>query len=1010
MAGDFDPYHRWLGIPPEEQPPNHYRLLGIVRFENDREVISNASDQRMAHLRSLAAGKHAAEAQRLLNEVAAATRCLLDSAKKPPYDSQLRAALAPVPSQPARPLPVATAIPLQPAAAPTVVSPAPGGFLPQVGPRRPVRRGNKVSNAAIVASLLVFALVGGGAIYAWRASQPVAKKPAKPNNDGSAKKVAGKQSALPPEGPVAAKTSDSSSSAVSAADKNRRAWFYTNSPEKARGIVYLDSGKRWLEKTSDGRSNEFVEREVTDDLVKLEDASRKLVIWLKAKEMTYSRDGAKERFCMKGEWVPAADISALLASLGRPALPESRPETSPGKTEVVALRRFTGTNQANFKCPPDALEPGKPLTVEFWYRRDGDFNDSCGLIQLGDLNVVFKHNGEAEAAEHSCHVFSASSRTSWNAASGWKADKQWHHLALGCDAGELSVFHDGKPVAQLALADLKVESLEPLVLGAARSDQGNESFRGDMKSIRIVATAEHQPGRTFTPSPAQADQLLADSSLTLSSTKEMQPESEPRSLADLLPGATRPTEGSMVRRERVALPESGKLKAAKETVQSVYGPRARMAQKPEDKRKLAAELLETAIADADATRAYALLEESRRLAGDAMDATLSIDILKELDRRFDVDRLVELEKFLDGLEKRSLSFPDREVLVGEAFAGVAEALKQDKVELADSLSVLATRSASKGKDPDKKKFALALRERVVARKSAWNAMKAGQKKLADAPEDPAANLAVGRYLAFALDDYAKGCEHLAKGSDDDMAAAAKLQLAAQSDDDHLAAAEAWSGVLSDMKSPAEKLHLQNHILDVCQDLAPRLTGLPLAQAQKQIEQLTPLVAEGSKYIAASGSSTEMNPGLITRVVVNRGGKPVPSPIVGTARTESDVLRFSNTPLMRLHVSERPRYALSGAVVAGKDLQVRLRFENCAVTLRNERRIATRSRPIDQVVMLKRGAYPIYIESGEFSFGFDVADADTGVSLLFHRPSDLEAELQKLGFDLSGAQVKSQRIN
>ena len=25
----FDPYRKWLGIPPQEQPPNHYRLLGI---------------------------------------------------------------------------------------------------------------------------------------------------------------------------------------------------------------------------------------------------------------------------------------------------------------------------------------------------------------------------------------------------------------------------------------------------------------------------------------------------------------------------------------------------------------------------------------------------------------------------------------------------------------------------------------------------------------------------------------------------------------------------------------------------------------------------------------------------------------------------------------------------------------------------------------------------------------------------------------------------------------------
>ena len=25
----FDPYHIWLGIPPEDQPPSHYRLLAI---------------------------------------------------------------------------------------------------------------------------------------------------------------------------------------------------------------------------------------------------------------------------------------------------------------------------------------------------------------------------------------------------------------------------------------------------------------------------------------------------------------------------------------------------------------------------------------------------------------------------------------------------------------------------------------------------------------------------------------------------------------------------------------------------------------------------------------------------------------------------------------------------------------------------------------------------------------------------------------------------------------------
>lgn len=52
MADSFDGYHKWLGIPPKDQPPNHYRLLGIELFENDDDVIEGAADQRISHLRT----------------------------------------------------------------------------------------------------------------------------------------------------------------------------------------------------------------------------------------------------------------------------------------------------------------------------------------------------------------------------------------------------------------------------------------------------------------------------------------------------------------------------------------------------------------------------------------------------------------------------------------------------------------------------------------------------------------------------------------------------------------------------------------------------------------------------------------------------------------------------------------------------------------------------------------------------------------------------------------------
>ena len=90
MSEEFDLYHEWLGIPASEQPPNHYRLLGIPAFEESPTVIENAADQRMAHLRTFQTGKHGAESQRLLNEVAAARICLLNPQKKTAYDQQLR--------------------------------------------------------------------------------------------------------------------------------------------------------------------------------------------------------------------------------------------------------------------------------------------------------------------------------------------------------------------------------------------------------------------------------------------------------------------------------------------------------------------------------------------------------------------------------------------------------------------------------------------------------------------------------------------------------------------------------------------------------------------------------------------------------------------------------------------------------------------------------------------------------------------------------------------------------
>ena len=65
----FDPYHKWLGIPAKDQPPNHYRLLGIELFETDADVIDAAANKQMAYVQGCATGPHLALSQKLLNEI-----------------------------------------------------------------------------------------------------------------------------------------------------------------------------------------------------------------------------------------------------------------------------------------------------------------------------------------------------------------------------------------------------------------------------------------------------------------------------------------------------------------------------------------------------------------------------------------------------------------------------------------------------------------------------------------------------------------------------------------------------------------------------------------------------------------------------------------------------------------------------------------------------------------------------------------------------------------------------
>jgi hypothetical protein len=158
--GDFDPYHKWLGIPRDQRPVTFYQLLGISPKETDAEVIEDAAIRQSSHVRTYQLGPHGDICQRVLNEISQARRALLDPQKRRDYDAQLPKPAAPKPQ--------------------TVTESS--IKVPTKTKKKPARASNKGLIGSLVAggaALLAAAI--GGAIWLSQSGAPVKSSPAPKN-------------------------------------------------------------------------------------------------------------------------------------------------------------------------------------------------------------------------------------------------------------------------------------------------------------------------------------------------------------------------------------------------------------------------------------------------------------------------------------------------------------------------------------------------------------------------------------------------------------------------------------------------------------------------------------------------------------------------------------------------------------------------------------------------------------------------------------------------------------
>lgn len=89
----FDSYHKWLGIPPDQQPPHYYQLLGISVNELDTEVIQTAAQRQRASIEDHLHGAHHREASQLIYEIEEAELTLLNPELREEYDKRVKLVL-----------------------------------------------------------------------------------------------------------------------------------------------------------------------------------------------------------------------------------------------------------------------------------------------------------------------------------------------------------------------------------------------------------------------------------------------------------------------------------------------------------------------------------------------------------------------------------------------------------------------------------------------------------------------------------------------------------------------------------------------------------------------------------------------------------------------------------------------------------------------------------------------------------------------------------------------------
>jgi hypothetical protein len=746
MSASFDPYHKWLGIPPEEQPPNHYRLLGITLFERDRDVIQMAVDRQMMLLRTLRTGQNAKHSERILNEISVAKLCLLDAKKKVNYDAELREDLG-IEGPPAEALSTVEPQQAEPQAAPKL-PPRPGQTVddddsddnsePRVRVAVPPRPGQES------------AVDDDEDEDEHDDDEFAAVTPPPVQGDSADDDTEDSDESHAPVAVLASTTKKTSGGSPGgsarysqqARRRKKQAAWVMPAALGAGAIVLLivvgyvisnSSNKPEDPRTSRRDPGLAVERNTDSDSAIRTNPRPRPRPRPGSNNDDPSAQTTDTSMPKVGEFVPDGTDPGfrLPPPVDSDTTPVVGPDTEPKPEEVVHVDDLTEKDFAALtgatlgKHGTTGFPDGMPQQISF---RGGSVEHALSMHppSSGASHVVYQLDGN-----------------------------YLRFRATAALVDEPDNTYAQQPLTFKVLGDDRILWESP-VKTAADAQPCDVSLAG----VQILRLEIHCPGDSKNAWAAWID---------------------PQLVMSQRPGAGPPPNEAVVGLSKLPIPDDAEQKRARAQITRLYRDAVTQAKTPELKLALSEKILGGAKQAADQAERFASIELAGRLAAQAGNVTTAFQTVDELAKSFKIDQ-VEMKTSLLGLASQNSSGKTQDLAVANrALQMIDEAIDDDDFEMAERLASIAVTASRKTRETEFIKQVVARNKEVDEIADQHSAAMAAMETLKTNSDDAEANQIAGRYFCLSKGDWPKGLPLLAKGTDDALKAMAAQDAAGAAD-------------------------------------------------------------------------------------------------------------------------------------------------------------------------------------------------------------------------------------